>query len=115
MAINQLYILTEKLLLHLEQQPDQEKREEYIEKIMELLEKRDLALTKIVQPSNLEDKRIGEKIVEMDKVIKQKLTVLFTEIKQDILTLNKSKEPQKKYRNPYESYNLDGSFFDKRN
>ncbi|MDR4889977.1 hypothetical protein RGU12_20995 [Fredinandcohnia sp. QZ13] len=114
MAFTQLYNLTEELLLHLERQPDQEEREEYIDKIMGLLDKRDQVLTQIVYPSNREEKQKGEKIVEMDKVIKQKLTVLFTTIKQDISKLNQSKEPQKKYRNPYDTYNPDGRFFDKR-
>ncbi|WP_010676893.1 hypothetical protein [Bacillus timonensis] len=114
MTIEHLYTLTEELLLHLETQPDKDDRDEYIERIMELVEKRDGVLTKINTQSHSIDKQIGEKIVGMDKVIKQKLTVLFTTIKQDISTLNKTKEPQKKYRNPYESYNIDGRYFDKR-
>ncbi|MCH1625056.1 hypothetical protein [Fredinandcohnia quinoae] len=114
MALKELYQYTEALLNHLDNEHKKELRDEYIEKVMDLLDKREQALTIVAPPVNDEEKKLGKQIIEMDTKIKSKLTILFTSIKQDIASINKAKTPQKKYRNPYESYNPDGRFFDKR-
>lgn len=111
----ELYQVTEALYSEVQKQESKDDREEQIEQINKLLEDRQCLLDKLQPPFNKEENKLGQQIVQLNKVIDTQLQKIFNEIKVDIKELKVKKEKSTKYSNPYESLSMDGMFFDKRN
>jgi flagellar protein FliT len=92
----------------------EKKRDEEIDRIENLIEKREGLLKDIQPPFSELEEELGQQIVKMNKVIDQKLSVLREEIKRDMNGINKKKINVKKYSNPYEGLQQDGVYYDKK-
>jgi flagellar protein FliT len=95
--------------------PGEQDREQTIERIDILIDKREGLLKDIQPPFSEEEKKLGQQVVKMNKVIDQKLSLLREEVKRDMNGINKKKTNVKKYSNPYENMqSSDGVYYDKR-
>jgi flagellar protein FliT len=103
---------TVKLLDLLENKPDTD-REEKIQVINELLEKREMEINRLSTPYSAQEMELGTRLVNLNK----KLLLLFDRekflIQKDIKDLHTKKESNQKYVNPYESLSTGGIFYDK--
>ncbi|MEK5390064.1 hypothetical protein NSQ59_06720 [Margalitia sp. FSL K6-0131] len=114
-AVHQLLSLTKKLY-EVSKSEINTNVDEKIHEINDLLEKREAVLSNIdIQSLNDEEKKYIKEIVEMDSVIKEHCQTILSGIKEKISNLNKSKNTQHKYRNPYSQVNQASRFFDKKN
>ncbi|MCM3024052.1 flagellar protein FliT [Heyndrickxia ginsengihumi] len=88
-------------------------RDEKIKHLTALLDKRDQLIPSIQPPYSDEDKKIGKKIVQLDKQLQPLLQKVKMEIKEDIKTVLNQKTNMKQYINPYQSLLLNnGSIYD---
>lgn len=107
--------ITNELYELIKQLPDQQSRDMAIEKITALLDRRDCLIQELKPPYQEDEMELGLKIVEKNLFIDQQLEKLKQHISQDIRELQKKKQSQKKYVNPYNSVStIDGIFYDKR-
>jgi flagellar protein FliT len=113
--VQKCYDVTERLYEVVFSSFEEERREEVIKKIDNLLQNRESLLQGIKSPFTLEEKEMGRKILTWNVQIDQKLIELRNEIKKDMNNVNKKKSTAKKYNNPYESIQSDGFFYDKKN
>ena len=112
-AIQSFYDVTKQLVQMLEATTVND-RDERIEKINQLLNKREELLPLIKQPATEEDKQVAKEILLLNQKLMTLLEKEKLEIKKDINSLNHRKESTKKYVNPYESLQTDGMYYDKR-
>jgi flagellar protein FliT len=113
-VVQRCYDLTNDLL-QVVQSFNEENRDDVINQIEELLEKRQDILQQIKPPFSNEEHALGQEIVKMNRALDTKLILISNEVQRDMNGLNKKKVSAKKYTNPYESVNFDGMFYDKRN
>lgn len=114
-SVNELFIVTKELYEHLEIPLPKEDREEFIEGLQQLLNKREELLKKFSRDIVTEDeKKMARLMVEWNKQIQFKLTNISLIIKGDISNLKKQKDTSRRYENPYLHDPIDGVFFDKK-
>ncbi|KUP05699.1 hypothetical protein Q73_12825 [Bacillus coahuilensis m2-6] len=113
-AIKECFRLTKELYELLKISISTEERDQKIERITELLAKREEILPRLQKPSSLKEGEMAKQIVAMNTFVDQKLKVLQGEIQRDRNNLKKKKTGAKKYTNPYENMQFDGMFYDKR-
>lgn len=105
-----------KELLELVKNPIKEsERDEKIKQIESLLERRELLLSNIHPPFTEKEKQMGTQMVEWSRLINGLLKKLQLQIKKDIQGLKLKRTTVQKYANPYETYQPDGFFYDKKN
>lgn len=114
-AVALCYEATEKLLHVCQQSFDDSERSSLIKEIEALLSERDSLLQNIKPPFTSEELVMGKQINEWNQTIDKRLRTLFSLVKADIQQTQKKKTNVVKYSNPYEDYQLDGIFYDKRN
>lgn len=116
-VVKELHFTSQKLVEHLKKPFPKEdnKRDEFIEEIEQILKTRQSIIDKIssFQPS-VEEKKLGLEIVKMNKVIEERLSFVQQKIKKDINIFKDKKLKNKKYDNPYDGPTLEGAFIDKR-
>ncbi|WGG45220.1 flagellar protein FliT [Rossellomorea sp. DA94] len=112
-AVLHCYTITKKLKEAIEKL-NEENRETTIEEIDSLLEKRQQLLGTINPPFSAEEQSLGKQMITLNKEIDSNLLKLRAEVKRDMNNLNKKKESAQKYRNPFESMQYDGMFYDKK-
>ncbi|WP_078414310.1 hypothetical protein [Priestia abyssalis] len=113
-AVQQVYGITKELYELALSSPSSEERDFYIEKIEELLEKRQKLLPQVQPPFSPEEQKLGREIVQMNQVIDEQLKGQKEEISIDIRKLKQKQQKTNKYTNPYENLSFDGTFYDKR-
>lgn len=113
-ALTQFYEATARLIEVLEKSTDID-RDEKISLVKGLLEKREALVAEIVGPYTEEEKRMGAKIVELNKTLTRLLSLEKVFIQKDIKNLTHKKETNNKYANPYQNLSTDGMFYDKKN
>lgn len=89
-------------------------RDELIEKITNKIEQRDVLILQLPTPFSDEEKKIVDRIMKQDQIIKERLASIFLSVKKDIALLKQQKLQNKGYTNPYQNFNNDGMFFDKK-
>lgn len=103
------------LYKHLTVIPDSEDRTEYIKKINELLDMREVSVNGLKQAGfeyNLSNKS-HVTVFELDKGIRERLEHLYSSIKEDLRDLQNSKKHEKQYIDPFESIrSLEGRYYD---
>ncbi|GEL78700.1 hypothetical protein [Tenuibacillus multivorans] len=113
-ALNELYVLTEQMIEHLEQ--SKKSREEIVNLFDDYVSKRDKLLKEIQPPYSDGEKKVGKTLVELDQQLQLKVNQFFKSFKSDLAYLKKKRQSNKKYINPYANvYGTDGSFIDKKN
>lgn len=86
-----------------------------IEKIQNLLDRREEILKSIHPPFSQPEEELGRQLVELNHEVDKLLQNQKQDIQQDIKQLNIQKKSNHKYTNPYKSLSIDGVFYDKRN
>lgn len=88
-------------------------RDHIIEEINRLIEKRGKMMEDVYPPFTEKDKEIGRNIVDLNMQIEKKMELLFEEIKQDMKQVNKQKQSNRSYVNPYRNMtSTDGMYHD---
>lgn len=106
-----------KLYQHLSSFPSGEERAEFIHEVNELLDERGAIVEKLREQSFQYDEsnEIHVALYKLDKGIRERLDILFNEVKADIKNLHNTKKYEMQYINPYASVQaMDGRFYDKR-
>ncbi|EON73421.1 flagellar protein FliT [Lysinibacillus sphaericus] len=116
--IDQLLQVSANLFKFLGDIPIGEDRDEYIDNINNMLDKRGKIIEKLVQEGFHfdEQNRIHRTLLELDNGIKQRLAVVMDAVKQDMANLQKTKKSEEQYFNPYGNVRtMDGMYYDKKN
>lgn len=114
-VVKELYDKTIALHQILQEWPDKENREAYIESVETLLDARQELMEKLSGPYSESEQQLGRKIIELNEEVESKLHHFQAEIGADLQSLRKGKVANKNYANPYATYQSgDGMFFDKR-
>jgi flagellar protein FliT len=111
--VEKLHEVTKELYQLVDQQS--EKRDELIQSVQHLLDKRELLINDLKGPYSAEEQVLGKEIVELNQVINTRFEQIKSNIKNDLSVTKTKKTTNKHYANPYKSVNIDGMFFDKRN
>lgn len=107
-----------KLYQHLTDTPKDENREDFIDKIHELLDERSECIVHLQNENFVFDNEIKlhQMLLELDKGIHQRLETVMTTIQSDLKVVQNSKKNEKQYINPYSSIQtMDGRYYDKKN
>ncbi|MDQ0214910.1 flagellar protein FliT [Oikeobacillus pervagus] len=116
MSVVQECLIVTKQLLDLVQRPiDETEREEILDEIERLLEKREDLLPKIQPPFTVEEERMGKQIMAWNRLLDGHLKKIRLQIQADMQEVKKKKTSVQKYVNPYKSLQSDGVFYDRRN
>lgn len=114
---NQMLQVSAKLYKHLTTIPSGEERTSFIEEINKLLDERG----KLVEQLKVESFQYDESnkthttLFELDKGIRERLNLVFEDVKSDLKNLNNSKKHEIQYINPYSSVRvMDGRYYDKK-
>jgi len=116
--INQLLQVSANLFKFLGDIPIGEYRDEYIDNINTMLDKRGTIIESLVQEGFHfdEQNRIHQTLLQLDNGIKERLTAVMNAIKQDMANLQKTKKSEQQYFNPYANVRvMDGMYYDKKN
>ncbi|WP_260286325.1 flagellar protein FliT [Peribacillus aracenensis] len=114
MMIRTFHELTAELLAVLEDRTITE-RDDKIERVTKLIDRRDGLLSQINPPFTGEEQQLGRAVLLLNQQVDHLLKLQRQEIQRDIQEINKKKRSSNKYTNPYESLSVDGMFYDKRN
>lgn len=113
--LNTLYQLTIDLKELLMQKVTPQQRDDVLLKMNQLIEARSIEMQKITPPYTEKEKEIGQKIVQLNHTIEQRMNLLFDELKQEMKQLNKQKKSNRSYINPYGKItSTDGMYLDSR-
>jgi flagellar protein FliT len=116
--INQLLQVSANLFKLLGDIPKGEDRDEYIDNINNMLDKRGKIIEDLVQEGFHfdEQNRTHRTLLELDNGIKERLAVVMSAVKQDMANLQKTKKSEQQYFNPYSNVRvMDGMYYDKKN
>ncbi|MDD1503967.1 flagellar protein FliT [Lysinibacillus sp. CNPSo 3705] len=116
--IEQLLQVSANLFKLLGDIPKGEDRDEYIDKINSMLDKRGKIIEDLVQEGFQFDgqNRIHGTLLELDNGIKERLAAVMSAVKQDMANLQKTKKSEEQYFNPYSDVRvMDGMYYDKKN
>ncbi|WP_138419462.1 flagellar protein FliT [Aquibacillus sediminis] len=111
--VQPFYQTTVELLELLQQDNKKAERDQLIEQINGLIEKRAEQMQQIQPPYSDEEDQLGQQVVALNQQVQTKLDLLLNEVKQDVRTVKKQKNTNTKYTNPYKNLsNFDGMFLD---
>lgn len=112
--VQRVYDITAKLIEFLETSAETD-RDEKIKLIEDVLEEREHFIQQLAGPYTDEENELGSQLVDLN----EKLAILLNKVKQDIQKdikeLNRKKQSNQKYVNPYQNLSTDGMFYDKKN
>jgi len=84
-----------------------------IEKVNELLDQREASIKELSPPYSAEELQIGQEMIQLDKVIHERLDELLGEIQKDIKKFKERKSQSESYINPYGKIKTtDGMYLD---
>jgi len=111
--LDPVYDVTNKIAEILNQNITAKNRESVIEEVTKLIEKRGRMMEELTPPFQEQEKLMGKKIVELNQEIERKMETLFESLKHDIRKVNKQKESNRSYINPYGNIkSTDGMYLD---
>lgn len=116
--IDQLLQVSANLFKLLGDIPNGEERDEYIDNINSMLDKRGTIIEGLVQEGFQfdEQNRIHQTLLELDSGIKERLAAIMSAVKQDMSNLQKTKKSEGQYFDPYSNVRvMDGMYYDKKN
>ncbi|MEK4873508.1 hypothetical protein N1I87_01990 [Bacillus sp. FSL W8-0102] len=106
--------ITQQLFHHVQAKPAVADRDEWIKRLLDLLDEREQVLKSLKPPFTVEEENLGQTIMKWNDVIQQALKGVQAEIKQSIRGVHNKKQNMRKYLNPYASLPMDGVFYDRR-
>lgn len=98
--------------------PKGEDRDDYVDTINTMLDKRETIIKGLRQEGFQfdEQNRIHRTLLELDNGIKKRLAAVMDAVKQDMANLQKTKKSEQQYFNPYSNVRvMDGMYYDKKN
>lgn len=112
--VEALYTLTKEMLELLDKPCESfEARDRLIESIDAMLNKRETLVQQVQPPYTEEEVQLGKQIVEMDRIIKEKMHHVLGSIEGDLRRLKQKKDSDKTYINPYKNLEtVDGMYVD---
>ncbi|MBG9454834.1 flagellar assembly protein FliT [Lysinibacillus sphaericus] len=116
--IEQLLQVSANLFKLLGDIPKGEDRDEYIDNINSMLDKRGKIIENLVREGFQfdEQNRIHRTLLDLDNGIKERLAAVMNAVKQDMANLQKTKKSEEQYFNPYSDVRvMDGMYYDKKN
>lgn len=114
-TLKKVYQITIEINKLLEGQDTTIERQQMIEQISSLIEKRGEYLQFIQPPYTESEKTIGREIVQLNKKMEAKMNALFTELKQEMQQMKQQRKSTQSYINPYRDVQtMDGMFMDKK-
>ena len=116
--INQLLQASANLYKFLGDIPKGEDRDDYVDTINNMLDKRGTIINGLKQEGFHFDEqdRIHRTLLELDNGIKEQLETVMDAVKQDMANLQKTKKSEQQYYNPYSNVRvMDGMYYDKKN
>lgn len=90
-------------------------RDVKIQRVQELLAKREVAMDALAEPYLEDEMAMGMQLVELNGKLTRLMEQEKGRIQKDIRSLNVKKETHRKYVNPYQGMAIDGVFYDKKN
>jgi flagellar protein FliT len=113
--VEKLLEITEELVEWTKRSKDQHReRDQVIQKIEDLLAKREELTKNMNPPFTVKEKEAGQKIVQLNQILVKQLEQIKQDIQHDIIKMKAQKETAKKYMNPYANATIDGIFYDKK-
>ncbi|MCS1393872.1 flagellar protein FliT [Lysinibacillus boronitolerans] len=116
--IDQLLQASANLFKYLGETSKGEDRDEYIDTINNMLDKRGAIIEELKNDGFRfdEQNRIHRTLLELDNGIKKRLADVMDAVKQDMANLQKTKKSEQQYFNPYSNVRvMDGMYYDKKN
>ncbi|KGP91391.1 flagellar protein [Pontibacillus chungwhensis BH030062] len=113
--LDQLHEVTSELYKHVQQPPKSIEREDFIEKLSELLDKRERLIKDLEGPYTDEEHEKGQEIIRMNGVVDNRVSFHMKQLKTEIAHMKKRKTSNQRYTNPYQNVSTyDGTFLDKK-
>lgn len=113
-TVQQLLDVSRQLHDHLNNGIEHVDRDEYIETISHLLDKRQSLIEQLPNEYTSEEKEIGKQIVSLNEKIDQRLQEKLRFLKNELETFQQNKRRREQYSNPYKNVSIDGMYFDKK-
>lgn len=111
--LEEIYNLTKRMEETLDQSITSQNRESIIKEITVLIEKRGTSMDKLSSPFSVDEKLLGKKVVKLNETIEKEMESLFETLKKDMRQVNKQKESNRTYINPYGNIkSTDGMYLD---
>lgn len=110
-----LYQQTEQIAQLLSTPVNSTNRQETIDQLNNLIEKRSELTFSVKPPYTDEEMDIGKKIWAMNETIEKKMKKLFTDLKVEMKQIQQQKKSNQSYMNPYKHVQtMDGMYMDKK-
>lgn len=88
-------------------------RDEMLPKVNDLINKRETFIKQVKEPYSDDEKRMGQKIIQLNEEIQSLMDYMLEDIKKDILQLKQNKSSNMSYINPYSKTDTtDGIYLD---
>lgn len=111
--LNELYEVTKELDNLLSNKATINNRQEVIDKVNHLVEKRSSYLSNLTPPYTKEEEQIGEKLIIMNNRIQKELDILFESLKTEMKQVKQQKKSAHSYITPYNKLGAtDGVYMD---
>lgn len=114
-ALKAYAFLSNKMLLHLKQGIPENNSDNYLKKLEDLFNERDKLVKQINPPTTEEEKKLGNKVKQINQEIEQLTKEMYRSVQQKITKMKKKQQTSNTYANPYEGFSVDGMFYDERN
>ncbi|WAA12015.1 flagellar protein FliT [Fervidibacillus halotolerans] len=111
--LKQFYLLTAELIRLLEES-DANHRDETIQRMNELFEKREEVLKQIAPPFSRGEKQLAEQVMKLNEKLVRLMSEEKNNIRSELEKVRQQKKVQQKYVNPYAQLQTDGIFYDKK-
>ncbi|MUK90796.1 flagellar protein FliT [Ornithinibacillus sp. L9] len=113
--LEEIHEITVRLKGLLDQDINAKNRPAAIEEITQLVEERGNYMKQVSPPFTSEEKRIGEKLVELNEELEAKMQRVFNDLKLEMKQSKKQKKSNHSYINPYHKVQtVDGLFMDRK-
>lgn len=99
-------------LITLGKERNEEKRDDAISQIEQLLNERDQLQPKISAPFTPEERAVGDELIRLEKEVQKSLAEFTKSIRLDITQSQAKKENMNSYVNPYGNMMKDGAYYD---
>lgn len=110
-----VYEITEEMMELVNQDITAKDRESVIEKLNELLLRREKMIHSISEPYSLEEKQLGERLIPLNESVHKKMKRIFTNLKEEMQQMQKKKSTNQRYVNPYRNVQvMDGMYMDRK-
>lgn len=113
--VQEVYDVTLKMNEILSETVSTHNRDTVIEQIQKLLQQRETLLLELKKPFTKEETLLGQKLVDINKEVQEKMDQHFTALKLEMKQIKKQKHSNKNYVNPYRNVAvMDGMYLDKK-